>query len=144
MGAVINGVATYNSLLRIKIDDYLKEQLKDCGSDDLVPSYGALLSIVYRSGGTVQIKVIYDTLLKQKTTITEMINRLVKLGYLTKSQCQEDKRVTYVSVTEKADAFRKDFDRISKELMEKIYGGFSDEEKQELVDLLARAIENFN
>ncbi|MCI2062874.1 MAG: MarR family transcriptional regulator [Eubacteriaceae bacterium] len=144
MHAVTHGIATYNSLLRTKINDYLKEQLKECGYDDLVPSYGALLSIVYRNGGTVQIKVIYDSLLKQKTTITEMINRLVKLGYLTKSQCTEDKRVTYVSVTERSKAFKSDFDRISRELMNKIYGGFSEKEKQEFVDFMARAIDNFD
>lgn len=143
MDAVTHGVATYNSLLRTKINDYLKEQLKACGYDDLVPSYGALLSVVYRNGGTVQIKVIYDSLLKQKTTITEMINRLVKLGYLSKSQCTEDKRVTYVSATDRAGRFKSDFDRISKELMAKIYAGFNDREKQELVDLMTRAIENF-
>lgn len=144
MDAAIRGVATYNSLLRTKINDYLKEQLKACGYDDLVPSYGALLSIVYRNGGTVQIKVIYDSLLKQKTTITEMVNRLVKLGYLTKTQCTEDKRVTYVSLTEKANNFKVDFDRISKELMDKIYGGFSDDEKQKFVNLIAKAIDNFD
>ena len=144
MDAVIHGAATYNSLLRTKINDYLKEQLKACGYDDLVPSYGALLSIVYKNGGIVQIKVIYESLLKQKTTITEMISRLVKLGYLTKSQCTEAKRVTYVSVTERANAFKADFERISQELMNKIYDGFSDKEKQKFVDLLAKAIENFD
>lgn len=144
MDAAIRGVATYNSLLRTKINDYLKEQLKACGYDDLVPSYGALLSIVYRNGGTVQIKVIYDSLLKQKTTITEMVNRLVKLGYLTKAQCTEDKRVTYVSATDRANAFKADFDKISQALMNKIYGGFSDDEKQKFVDLMAKAIDNFD
>jgi DNA-binding MarR family transcriptional regulator len=144
MDAVTHGVATYNSTLRTKINDYLREQLKECGHGDLVPSYGALLSIVYRNGGTVQIKIIYDSLHKQKTTITEMINRLVKLGYLTKSQCCEDKRITYVTQTEKAVEFRTDFDRISGELKAKIYHGFDEDEKQKFVDLMVRAIENFD
>ena len=88
--------------------------------------------------------MIYDILRKQKTTITESINRLVKLGYLTKAQCISDRRVTYVSLTEKSKAFKRDFDEISAELKEKVYKGFSEEEQQQLVDLLNRAIENFD
>jgi Transcriptional regulators len=144
MKAVTGGVATYNSLLRTRINDYLREQLKEYGYSDLMPSHGAVLSIVYKNGGTVQIKVIYDILRKQKTTITESINRLVKLGYLTKAQCISDRRVTYVSLTEKSKAFKRDFDEISAELKEKVYKGFSEEEQQQLVDLLNRAIENFD
>ena len=144
MKAVTGGVATYNSLLRTRINDYLREQLKEYGYSDLMPSHGAVLSIVYKNGGTVQIKVIYDILRKQKTTITESINRLVKLGYLTKAQCISDRRVTYVSLTEKSKAFKRDFDEISAELKEKVYKGFSEEEQQQLVDLLNRAMENFD
>jgi Mn-dependent DtxR family transcriptional regulator len=44
-----------------------------------VPSYGSVLSVVYKNDGYVQIKTIYDSLSKQKTTITESINRLTKL-----------------------------------------------------------------
>jgi DNA-binding MarR family transcriptional regulator len=49
-----------------------------------------------------------------------------------------------VQATEKALAFRPDFDRISAELRNKIFNGFSEEEQQQFVDMMARAIENFN
>lgn len=143
MNEMNRGIATYNSLLRTQINDFLKLMLKEIGKDELVPSYGTLLSIVYRNGGKVQIKTIYDTILKQKSTITEMINRLVKLGYLEKHSCVEDKRVTYVVVTEKAIAFEPDFNRISKNLMEKVFEGFTEEEKDEYVRLMLKAIKNF-
>jgi DNA-binding MarR family transcriptional regulator len=144
MKACPEGIASYNSLLRTKIDDYLRARLKEVGRDELIPSYGALLSVVYRNGGRVQIKTIYDALLKQKTTVTEMINRLVKLGYLTKEGCPEDRRVTYVSATEKALSFERDFNEISAQLLEKAFRGFSAEEKEFFMRLLARAIDNFN
>jgi DNA-binding MarR family transcriptional regulator len=144
MSATPMGVAAYTSQLRTKINEFLRDELKACGYGELVPSYGSVLSVVYKNDGPVQIKTIYDSLCKQKTTITESINRLVELGYLTKETCPTDARCTYVQATEKALAFREDFGRISKELREKIFGGFSAEEQQQLVDMMVRAIGNFN
>lgn len=135
--------ATYNSLLRTHINQFLKNKLKEVDNEDLVPSYGALLSIVYKNGGKVQIKTIYDTLLKQKPTITEMIKRLVKLGYLKKEGSEEDKRINYVVATEKALAFQKDFDLISQELSEKVFEGFTEEEKNQFTALILKSINNF-
>ncbi|MCI2048737.1 MAG: MarR family winged helix-turn-helix transcriptional regulator [Lachnospiraceae bacterium] len=134
----------YTSILRTKINLFLREKLKECGYEELIPSYGSVLSVVYKNGGKVQIKTIYDTLCKQKPTITESINRLVKFGYLTRENSPEDARCTYVVATEKALALKKDFNHISDELQNKIFKGFSVEEQQTFVTLMVRAIENFN
>lgn len=144
MNASPMGAATYNSHLRTKINEFLRDELKACGRDELVPSYGSVLSVVYKNDGKAGIKTINDSLCKQKTTITESINRLVKLGYLTKETCPTDARCAYVLATEKAWEFRPDFDRISAELRERIFSGFSEEEQQLFVDMMARAIGNFN
>ena len=138
------GAATYASRLRTKMNEFLREELKACGRGELVPSYGSVLSVVYKNDGRVQIKTIYDSLAKQKTTITESINRLVKLGYLTKETCPTDARCTYVQATEKALSFRDDFARISEELRQKVFEGFTQEGQQAFVVLMARAIDNFN
>ena len=143
MNATPLGVATYTSQLRTKINEFLRDELKACGYGELVPSYGSVLSAVYQNDGTVQIKTIYDSLCKRKTTITESINRLVELGYLTKETCPTDARCTYVQATEKALAFREDFGRISEELRSKIFRDFSEDEQQLLADLMVRAIGNF-
>lgn len=139
----VNGLATYNSLLRTHINEFLKKKLKEIENNEILPSHGSLLYIVYKNGGRIQIKDIYDTLLKQKSTITEMIKRLVNLGYLEKETCINDKRVTYVRATEKALKFQPEFNRISDELLEKLYFNFSKEEKDELVRLVFKSIKNF-
>lgn len=144
MKASPDGAAAYTSHLCTRINEYLRDELKACGYGELVPSYGSVLSVVYKNNGHVQIKTIYDSLCKQKTTITECINRLVELGYLVKETCPTDARCTYVQATEKAMAFQKDFARISGELREKIFDGFGPDEQQSFVELLERAIHNFD
>jgi DNA-binding MarR family transcriptional regulator len=138
------GVPAYVSTLHVKITDFLKKELKEAGYDELVPSYGSVLAVVYQKGGRVQIKEIYDSLAKQKTTITEAINRLVELGYLSKESSEKDQRCTDVVATKKALAFEDDFKRISLEMMAKVYQGFSEEEKRQLPALLVKAIANFD
>jgi len=135
-------VATYASQFRAKINEFLRSELKACGYGELVPGYGSVLSVVYENGGHVQIKTINDSLYKQKTTVTESINRLVELGYLTKETSSADARFTYVQATDKALAFQEDFMRISRELTERIFRGMSGEDQQQLADLMVRVIEN--
>jgi len=137
-------IAAYNSVLINKIDDFIKEKFKEYGYKDINPSNASVLCIVCRNGGKVKIGEIYDSLLKQKSTKTESIKKLVKKGYLKKVKCTKDKRVTYVVVTEKAKIFQKDFNKISEELSNIIFEGFDKEEREILNDLIVRAINNFN
>lgn len=137
------GIATYNSVLRAKLNDHIKQKLKDVGNTELVPSHGSILSSLYQNDGRMQIKDLYDTLLKQKSTVTEMIKRLEKLGYLTKEECSDDKRVTFIVATQKTWDFKDDFDLISASLLDKVFINFTAEEEIDLVRLLKKAISNF-
>jgi DNA-binding MarR family transcriptional regulator len=140
----IKGVATFNSVLRVKINDHIKSNLRDAGCTDLFRSHGSILSLLYDHEGRMQIKDLYDILLKQKSTVTEMIKRLEKLGYIVKEESPDDKRVTFVVATQKAWDFKENFDHISHSLLEKIFMDFTEEESEEFVRLLKKAIHNFN
>lgn len=137
-------VASYNARLRTHVNEWLRRRLDEAGYGELSPSHGAVLSIVYKNGGKVQIKTICEALCKGKPTVTEMVNRLVRLGYLEKCACPEDGRAVYVSATPKALAFRDEFAGISRELRETILAGFDEREALELARLLRRAAENFD
>ena len=137
-------VASDNQRPRTRINEWLRRRLDEKGYGELSPSHGAVLSIVYKNDGRAQVKTICEALRKGKPTATEMVNRLVRLGYLEKCPCPEDGRAVYVTATPKALAFRDDFDAISGELRNVILAGFSDEEATNLASLLERAAENFN
>jgi len=144
MKRTIEGLAGYCSILSTLINEFLREELKEVSNGELCPSQCSILYIVYKYNGKVQIKEIYDTLLKQKSTITEIINRLVKSGYLKKVRCNLDKRVTFVVATEKGMNFKKEFEKISSNLVNKLYKNFDEEEKVVLIKLLIKGIENLS
>lgn len=133
-----------NSIISTAVQDVLKQELKRVGYTDLAPNHFILLYIVYKNGGRVQIKYICDSMLKQKSTITEMIIRLVKLGYLVKEGDSEDKRVMYVVATQKALDFQKYFDEIFDHLTNIMFHGFSEEEKTVSFTLLKKVISNLS
>ncbi|HOO33998.1 MAG TPA: MarR family transcriptional regulator [Thermotogota bacterium] len=144
MKKTLEGLAGYCSILSTLINEFLREELKEASNGELYPSQCSVLYMVYKYDGRIQIKEIYDTLLKQKSTITEIINRLVKSGYVKKVRCDLDRRVTYIVATKKGMAFRKEFDKLSARLMNKMYKNFDEEEKVVLVQLILRAIENLS
>ncbi len=83
-------------------------------------------------------------MLKQKSTITEMIIRLVKTGYLVKEGHSEDKRVMYVVATKKALDVQKYFEEIFDHLTNKMFHGFNEEEKATSFSLLQKVLGNLS
>lgn len=143
MEANIKAIGSYNSILKNNIDTFLKDELKKCGHEFVKPSYGMILYLVFKENGKVQIKDLYNQINKNKPTISEMINRLVDLGYLVKETCTKDKRVTYVVATDKTKAFKDDFYLISDKLLNTVFKNFEEDEKEMLIKLLVKANSNF-
>ena len=75
------------------------------------------------------MKDLASTIHRDKSTITALVNKLIKLGYIKKEQDEKDVRVTLISLTQKGREFKKDFDEISKEVIKKLYLGFDSKEK---------------
>ncbi len=144
MNNEINAIGRYNSTLKNNIDTLLKNELIKYGHSDIKPSYGMILYLVFNEGEKIQIKELYNRINKNKPTITEMINKLVKLGYLEKEVSREDKRVSFVKTTKKSLEFKDYFQKISNNLLKTTFNGFSSKEKQEFIRLFKKANNNFN
>ena len=75
-------------------------------------------------------------------TLTSMIKKLEDQGLVTTVQCDQDKRKKYVVLTELGWAQKEIGDRVSKELGEIFYQGFSDQEIREFEVYQERIISN--
>ena len=75
--------------------------------DELCEPYGIssiqaiILLDIYHNQNEVKITDICKRLHKSTNSISPLINRLVEKGYLVKEQSKDDKRVTYVKLTNK-------------------------------------------
>ena len=75
-------------------------------------------------------------------TLTSMVKKLEEQGLITIQPCTQDKRKKYISLTDLGWAQKEIGDRVSKELGEIFYQGFSDQEIQEFEAYQERIISN--
>ena len=81
---------------------------------------------------------------KDKSTVTALVNKLSKLGYVKKEKCKKDRRVTYVEITEKSEEIEEKFNEISKDVYSTAYKNFSEDEKELFLKLLKKLNNNFD
>jgi DNA-binding MarR family transcriptional regulator len=137
-------IVYFMSRTRNKMLQFIEEQLRKNGLDDLIPSHGNILTALYENDGTLTMKKIAETIGKDKSTITPLVNKLVELGYITKEKNQLDKRVTYIILTNKGKQMQEKFSNISNEVYRAAYKGFSAEEKEVFLRLLKQLNNNFD
>lgn len=137
-------IVYFISKTKKKMTEFIERELKEKELDDLVPSYGNILTVLYDNNGKLSMKEIGELIGKDKSTITVLINKLSKLGYVKKEKCQEDKRVTYIVLTEKGKLIEGKFNDISKKVYLTAYKNFSKEEKDIFLKLLKKMNNNFD
>jgi DNA-binding MarR family transcriptional regulator len=80
---------------------------------------------------------------RDKSTVTTLIDKLVKLGFVVKERDTEDTRVVYVTLTERGSELKPMFETISEKVLGTFYAGVTKEEKEELARILDKIYHNF-
>jgi DNA-binding MarR family transcriptional regulator len=83
-----------------------------------------------------------ERLYVDKATITRMVGKLVKQGYVRREQDPEDKRAYRLFATQRAREIEPKIKQILRKWMFILVEGFSDEEKELAIDLLKRMHDN--
>ena len=131
------------SKIRREISDYIESELRKRGIDGLVVSHGNILDILYDNNGKLTMKEISEGINRSKSTVTQLVDKLLKSGYVIKEANPEDKRFSYIILTEKGLSIKKDFKEISDNVIREFFRDFTEEEAEILLSLLDRVINNF-
>ena len=125
------------SKIHEKGNRYIIEALKKNGAQGLVPSHGDILMCLY-SNDKMMMKDIADKINRTRPTVTVLVDKLEKLGYVTREVSEKDSRYTYIILTKKGKDFKPVFEKISNNLNEILYKNLSDEEEELLENLLRK------
>lgn len=120
----------------------IEQELQQRGIEGLVVSHGNILDILYAHDGRMTMKEISEGIQRSKSTVTQLVEKLLKEGYVTKEAAAGDKRYTYIVLTDKGFAIKEDFQAISKKVTATFFRGFAEEEVALLLSLLARVTDN--
>lgn len=130
------------SKLNKYMGDYIIKELEKKGINNLVVSHGAILKVLYELGD-MNFKDIANKIRKSPQTITTLIKKLQKEGYVDYKISEQDKRNKLVTLTDKGKQVIPIMDQISKELYTKQYLGLSVQEITQCRNILSKMEQNF-
>ena len=79
-----------------------------------------------------------------KTTLTSMLDRMEASGHIVRRTLPSDRRTVRIALTDGARGLKAQYDRVSAEMNDIFYAGFSDEEIQNLEAGLGKVLENLS
>ncbi len=119
----------------------LSRKLKEYNLDEINPAQGRILFVLWRSD-SISIQELAKKTSLGKSTLTSMLDRLEKNGYITRIPSAEDRRKIIIKLTEKDRKLQNVYIQISKEMTELFYRGFTTKEIDRFEAFLKRIHNN--
>lgn len=116
-------------------------KLKEHHLDEINPSQGRILFVLWQNDD-ISIQELANRTSLGKSTLTSMLDRLEKAGYLTRILSREDRRETLIKLTAKTKALHEVYVQVSNEMTELFYSGFGTAEINDFEAYLKRIFSN--
>ncbi|MFB9761303.1 MULTISPECIES: MarR family winged helix-turn-helix transcriptional regulator [Bacillaceae] len=130
------------SRIRENASKLIVSELEKHGIKGMAPSHGDVLMVLYHHE-RVTMKQLAESIKRTKPTVTILVNKLVDLGFVQKQKDNNDSRVTYITLTKEGEKLRSMFFEISDKLNAVVYNGLSNEEQEQLHNILEKILDRF-
>jgi len=130
------------SKIKESANGFITSEMDKWGVKGLATSHGDILDALLRSE-KLTMKELADKIGRDKSTITALVDKLIKHGYVEKTRDISDNRVVFVTLTEKGKELKPMFETISQDLLSRVYKDISENEKEELIKTLKKIKKNF-
>ncbi|MER2000439.1 MAG: MarR family transcriptional regulator [Lysinibacillus sp.] len=101
------------------------------------PTEFGVLELLYHKGSQT-LQQIGQKILLASGSITYVVDKLENRGYLVRSSCPNDRRVTYAEITDEGKAFMKQVFPLHEARMHELMDVLSPEEKDCAIDILKK------
>ena len=137
-----NTLFSYISRAQHKGAVYIEELLREKGIKNMCYSHIRII-IILSIYNKLSMKGISELISKDKSTVTTLVNKLEKLGYVKKESCSQDKRIVYLSLEEKAEEILETVFQVTKVFHKRVENILSKEEIETLFFLMEKLVKNF-
>jgi len=143
MNFEINTIIALISRIQNKANQFIVSELKRHGISGLVPVHGDILvALFFHKRVTMQeLSILVD---RKKSTITTLVEKLIKLGYVQKQKDDNDNRYFIISLTDKGKSLKLPLMEISMDLINGIYQDMPIDERVQLVKKLSKINNNLS
>lgn len=134
----------YSSIARLyhKNRCFMDEQLRKRGITELGFSHIRII-IILHVFKVLSMKEVTEKISKDKSTVTILVNKLEKKGYLRKKVCEEDRRVTYLELEDKAKEILNIIFEVSDIFQSRVEKILDEEERKMFIKIMSKLIENW-
>ena len=139
---MIDNTFTLISRIDGEIRRFIAEELAGDGITDIVPSQGAIILELMKHGQMPMNELAHD-IDRTPQTVTNLIKKLVKAGYVETRKAPEDNRVTMAVLTEAGIHLADALCHISEKIYDPQYNGIKEDEIVVLRGALAQMYANF-
>lgn len=125
-----------------KSNRYLTQEMGKIGLAGLAPSHGDVIANLFKCK-EISMSRLSDVIYRDPSTVTALVNKLKKRGFVQTRKDENDSRITFVSLTAKGKKLEPYFREISCRLYQIAYQGITDKERGKLQVLLTKINRNF-
>lgn len=115
--------------------------LDEAGIEAFNGAQGRILYVLWQEDG-VTISQLSSRTSLANTTLTSMLDRLEHSGLITREASPKDRRALLIRLTDAARALQADYERISQQMNDLYYEGFTEDEVRQLEGYLTRILAN--
>jgi DNA-binding MarR family transcriptional regulator len=137
-----NAIVFLAAQLRDRAYEHVTSELKRLGLVGCAPLHGAILITLYREKA-LSLKELAKRIDKKKSSTTELVDKLIRLGYVEKTVSELDQRVKLVRLTQQSQNLKEAFIELSDNVNGRVFKGFTKAEQKQLVKLLSKAVNNY-
>lgn len=130
------------SKIKEKTSRYILTEMAAQGIHDLATSHGDIIYALYNHQRLTMAEIAKN-IRKDKSTVTALVDKLVRTGYVAKERDGADSRIVHVALTAKGEALKPIFEDISQRLLNTFYTNITEDEKKELLRILIKIHDNF-
>ena len=115
--------------------------LAEADIDAFNGAQGRILYVLWQGDGLTISQLSAQTSLAN-TTLTSMLDRMEQSGLIQRLPSPTDRRALLIRLTDKARDLRQDYDRISQQMNDMYYLGFTEDEIRQFEGYLERVLSN--
>ncbi len=119
----------------------LAKKLKEYELQEINPGQGRILFALWQKDN-ISIQELSKKTSLGKSTLTHMLDRLEKDGFIIRVPSADDRRMTMVRLTGKNKRLQTAYDRVSEDMTKLFYEGFETQEIEEFEEYLKRILDN--
>lgn len=130
------------SKIRQKVNGLIVSELSKNGIEGIVVSHGDILYALFKKQKLTMAEIA-TKIGKDKSTVTALVGKLIRLNYVVKERDAVDTRVVYVTLTLQGKELEPIFEAISQKVLEVFYCNIVEDEKEDLLRILSKIENNF-